>query len=212
MRYFLGVDIGATKSHALIADEFGRATGFGQGASGNYEVVGWDGLRERLHAITDQALASAGVARDLIAGAGFGVAGYDFPAEREPTKQVIESLGLQAPYGLVNDTIIGLHRILDYVRVPSRFVGTETWLNPGAPPNLIFAANISDLNDPRLNRQPLFNQISTYREPGKVNLNTVWHGDIWDGGILQRQLQYPTLPWDPWNISGRNNRFNLCRF
>ena len=28
-RYFLGVDVGATKSHALIADETGRAVGFG---------------------------------------------------------------------------------------------------------------------------------------------------------------------------------------
>ena len=28
-RYYLGVDIGATKSHALIADETGRVVGFG---------------------------------------------------------------------------------------------------------------------------------------------------------------------------------------
>ena len=44
MRYFLGVDIGATKSHALVAEEDGRAVGFGEGGSGNYETVGWDGL------------------------------------------------------------------------------------------------------------------------------------------------------------------------
>ena len=30
MAYFLGIDIGGTKSHALIADEEGRAVGFGQ--------------------------------------------------------------------------------------------------------------------------------------------------------------------------------------
>ena len=42
-RYFLGIDIGGTKSHALIADESGQVVGFGTGAAGNHEVVGYDG-------------------------------------------------------------------------------------------------------------------------------------------------------------------------
>ncbi len=40
MRYFLGVDVGATKTHALIADEAGAGVGFGAGGPGNHEVVG----------------------------------------------------------------------------------------------------------------------------------------------------------------------------
>jgi N-acetylglucosamine kinase-like BadF-type ATPase len=107
-RYFLGIDVGGTKSHALIADEDGHAVGFGEGGPGNYEVVGWDGLRRTLQAITDQALASAGITRERVAGAGFGVAGYDWPGEREPTCQAIDSLGLRAPYELVNDAVVGL--------------------------------------------------------------------------------------------------------
>lgn len=107
-RYFLGVDIGGTKSHALIADGTGHAVGFGAGGPGSYEVVGWEGLRRVLQAITDQALADAGIAREQIAGAGFGVAGYDWPAEREPTRQAIESLGLQTSFEFVNDAVIGL--------------------------------------------------------------------------------------------------------
>lgn len=107
-RYFLGVDVGGSKSHALIADERGHAVGFGQGGPGNYEVVGWPGLRVTLHTITGQALAAAGISRSQIAGAGFGIAGYDWPDERAPTMQVIDSLGLDAPYALVNDAVIGL--------------------------------------------------------------------------------------------------------
>jgi N-acetylglucosamine kinase-like BadF-type ATPase len=106
--YYLGVDIGGTKSHALIADQHGRVVGFGEGGAGNYEVVGWEGLRQTLQDIVDQALDSAGIAREQVAGAGFGVAGYDWPGEEEPTRQAIESLGLSAPYGLVNDATIGL--------------------------------------------------------------------------------------------------------
>jgi N-acetylglucosamine kinase-like BadF-type ATPase len=107
-RYFLGIDTGATKSHALIADESGQAVGFGQGGPGNHEIIGWNGLKNVLHAITDQALAVADISVAQIAGAGFGLAGYDWPEDREPTVQVIESLALEAPFELVNDGTLGL--------------------------------------------------------------------------------------------------------
>jgi N-acetylglucosamine kinase-like BadF-type ATPase len=107
-RYYLGIDIGGTKSHALIADEAGQALGFGEGGPGNYEVVGWDGLRKALGTVTDRALAAADITYQQVSGAGFGVAGYDWPAEGQPTRQAIESLGLTAPYELVNDAIVGL--------------------------------------------------------------------------------------------------------
>ncbi len=106
--YFLGIDIGATKSHALIADAQGRAIGFGECGPGSHEVVGYDGLRAALHAVTDAALASAGLVKADIAGAGFGIAGYDWPGDAAPHHEVIASLELSAPYALVNDTIIGL--------------------------------------------------------------------------------------------------------
>ncbi len=108
-RYFLGVDIGSTKTHALIADEFGQALGFGEGGAGNHEVVGYDGLAETLRTTTERALAGAGLALEQISGAGFGVAGYDWKSEREPTLRVIdETLGLQVPRDAVNDALIGL--------------------------------------------------------------------------------------------------------
>lgn len=40
-RFFLGIDIGGTKSHALIADEQGRAVGFGVGGPGNWRHHRW---------------------------------------------------------------------------------------------------------------------------------------------------------------------------
>jgi len=106
--YFLGVDIGGSKSHALIADETGRVLGFGAGGPGNHEVVGYSGLANTLHEIAEQALAGAGIARRDVRGAGFGIAGYDWPGEREPTLQAIQTLRLSAPLEFVNDTLIGL--------------------------------------------------------------------------------------------------------
>ena len=107
-KYFLGVDIGGTKSHALIANEAGQALGLGLGGPGNHEMVGYPGLIETLNGITAQALRMAGIRKHQLAGAGFGVAGYDWPAEREPTRQAIETLGLSAPYEFVNDTTLGI--------------------------------------------------------------------------------------------------------
>jgi N-acetylglucosamine kinase-like BadF-type ATPase len=107
-QYFLGVDIGATKSHALIANEQGVAVGFGQGGPGNHEVVGWEGLRQTLAEITRQALSSAGINKNQLAAAGLGVAGYDWPGQHEPTRQAILALELDVPFEFVNDSLIGL--------------------------------------------------------------------------------------------------------
>ena len=44
MKYFLGIDVGATQTHALIANETGQCLGFGNASGGNYQDVGYDGL------------------------------------------------------------------------------------------------------------------------------------------------------------------------
>ena len=108
MRYFLGVDIGGTKSHAIIADETGAVKGFAHAGAGNHEVVGYEGLSAVLQALLADATAAAAIDASDLAGAGFGVAGYDWPSERQPTLDAIVTLGLHCPVEAVNDTIIGL--------------------------------------------------------------------------------------------------------
>lgn len=109
MRYFLGIDIGNTKSHAMIADELGHCVGFGQAGPGSWEAIGWAGAERLLHQIVEQALAQAGVGVGTLAGAGFGYAGYDWPEDRPGHVAMIDTLGLgQTPYALGNDTLVGL--------------------------------------------------------------------------------------------------------
>ena len=108
MNYFLGIDTGATKSHALIADENGRVVGFGSTGPGNWEVIGWEGTRAVLDEIITQALDSAGIAKSQLAGAGFGLAGYDWPEDRQPHVDIIHSLDITAPFEIVNDAMLGL--------------------------------------------------------------------------------------------------------
>jgi len=108
MRYYLGIDIGSTKSHALIADQNGRALGFAQGGAGNPENIGYDGLEKVLQAITRGALAQAKISIKEIAGAGFGISGYDWPFQKAPMLEAIEKIGLSTPVGLVNDALVAL--------------------------------------------------------------------------------------------------------
>lgn len=108
MRYYLGADLGATKTHTLIVDETGQARGFGESGPGNHESVGYDGMFQSMHDGMEQALHAAGLKQEEISGAGFGVAGYDWPSEIEATIEVIDRLGLKGPYKFVNDAVPGL--------------------------------------------------------------------------------------------------------
>ncbi len=108
IHYYLGFDTGATKSHALVADESGRALGLGEGGAGNPMDIGYDSLAALLRTITQEALSAAGISESQIAGAGFGIAGYDWPSQRMPILQAIDTLGLRAPVEIVNDAIVGL--------------------------------------------------------------------------------------------------------
>lgn len=108
MRYFLGADLGGTKTHIAIADETGRMLGFGEAGPGNHEVVGFDGMDLALTDALAAALHTAQLTKGLITAAGFGVAGYDWPSQKIKMMESIDRLGLDAPYELVNDTILGL--------------------------------------------------------------------------------------------------------
>jgi N-acetylglucosamine kinase-like BadF-type ATPase len=108
MSYILGADLGATKTHTLIVDETGRALGFGESGPANHETVGYDGMFQSMHDGLERALRTAGLKKEDLTGAGFGVAGYDWPSEMEATAAVIDRLGLSAPYKFVNDAVPGL--------------------------------------------------------------------------------------------------------
>ena len=106
--YFLGVDVGGTKTHAVIADESGLVKGFGEAGPGNHETVGYEGLVQSMSQAVSRARSLAEIRLDWIAGAGFGVAGYDWPSEKQNTLDAIAAIGLDCPVEAVNDAVLGL--------------------------------------------------------------------------------------------------------
>lgn len=108
MRYFLGIDVGSSKTHALLVDETGKCIGFGKSGAGNHQGVGYDGFFHVIEESFHCALQMCGVDKAHIAGAGFGVAGCDFPSDREAHLREITRLGLSCPVEIVNDGVNGL--------------------------------------------------------------------------------------------------------
>jgi N-acetylglucosamine kinase-like BadF-type ATPase len=106
--YFLGADVGSSKTRLLIADERGQTCGYGESGPGNHEVVGYAGLSAALRQAAGQALGQAGLQPYQIDGAGFGVSGYDWPSEKQPTLDAIAALRLDSPLEAVNDAVLGI--------------------------------------------------------------------------------------------------------
>jgi hypothetical protein len=71
-----------------------------------------------------------------------------------------------------------LVRLLDYVEVPSPFISARNQLDPAA---FSSAANLTDANGNMLPFVTPFNWVSNYRDPGKVNLNTIATAQVWQG-------------------------------
>ena len=136
--YFLGIDIGGSKSHALIADEVGQAVGFGKAGAGSWEAVGYPILTEVLQSITSQALNMAGLTAGQITGAGMGIAGYDWPSQLPAHMEAISTLGLHCPIEVVNDAMIGILAAAEGCWGVSVVAGTGTncWGRTRQPPRV----------------------------------------------------------------------------
>ncbi len=102
------MDVGGTKTHALISDETGNLLGFGQGGPGNYEGVGFPGFKQEVGEAARQALLQAGLEMTQISAAGLGIGGYDWPSQRQPHLQALAEAGFRMPLEIVNDSVIGL--------------------------------------------------------------------------------------------------------
>jgi N-acetylglucosamine kinase-like BadF-type ATPase len=108
MNYYLGADIGSSKTQILIADNKGQPAGFGFAGPGNHQTVGYDGMYSALQEGVSQALNEAGISVKDISGAGFGISGYDWPSDKPRMLEVITRLSLQAPLEIYNDAVLGL--------------------------------------------------------------------------------------------------------
>ncbi|HOF40622.1 MAG TPA: BadF/BadG/BcrA/BcrD ATPase family protein [Candidatus Hydrogenedentes bacterium] len=81
MKYYMGLDVGATKTFCLIADETAAIRGFGRAGNGSYEVQGIAAAARENQQAVRNALDAAGLTLADIAWVGMGVAGADLPED-----------------------------------------------------------------------------------------------------------------------------------
>ena len=108
MTYILGIDAGATKTFALVADGEGRLLGFGRGGPGNHQGRGLDVAMASVETAAREALGAAGVAPDDVAIVSCGLAGADLPEDFEMLQPALEGLGLGRRVDLRNDTQVAM--------------------------------------------------------------------------------------------------------
>ncbi len=94
--------------------------------------------------------------------------GNPYTEPNKPFPHLMNLFPSNSPSGTPNEE---LHRVLEYLGVPSPFVGTGTWANP----------NLAKDNPGAHTFHPPFSRISAYREPGRINLNTIYSQGVFDG-------------------------------
>jgi N-acetylglucosamine kinase-like BadF-type ATPase len=105
---YLGIDVGGTKSEALLTDGQGRVLAFQKGGPGNPETVGYEGFFTLLDSLISAIERDAGVERGEISAAGMGIGGYDWPFQRQIFAEKIDRLNLRGALRFENDAILGL--------------------------------------------------------------------------------------------------------
>jgi N-acetylglucosamine kinase-like BadF-type ATPase len=108
MRYFLGVDGGASKTAALVTDEAGKSLGTCIAGPSNHLRVGIETAARNIERAVNKALVAADVASREIVWTYCGIAGADHPAHRQ---EIVDSLEIFFPRGnftVDNDARIAL--------------------------------------------------------------------------------------------------------
>ena len=108
MRYFAGIDGGATKTHCLIGDEDGNLLASGFAGPSNYQVVGQAAAQAALEAAFHQALREAKLVPDQIAYVLLGLAGADLEQDFSVLNRICQGILGTVPFKVVNDSWIGL--------------------------------------------------------------------------------------------------------
>ncbi len=95
----------------------------------------------------------------------------------------------------VNQTHRGanFYRLFDYVETPSPYVGAEKWYYPPA------LAGAGD----QFHFHPPYNNLSRFRDPGRININTIFDAATWEGVSKAFPFFDPTMGPGPLQLFGR---------
>lgn len=108
MRYALGVDGGASKTHAIVIEETGRVRGFGEGGASNYQTSGLENAKREISKAVKTAFGEAGTKPGDIELGYFCLAGADLAEDYDLLQKTVEQLSFTRRAIVKNDTMAAL--------------------------------------------------------------------------------------------------------
>ena len=105
--YVIGVDAGATKTEAVVANRDGQPVGAGRSGCGNWELVGEKSAAETIFDAIRQALERASITLSQVRIAHMGLAGLDWPEDEPRLRDALERHLGKLPITLENDAYLG---------------------------------------------------------------------------------------------------------
>jgi N-acetylglucosamine kinase-like BadF-type ATPase len=108
MEYFLGIDAGGSKTHALILDQGGKVRGFGSAGCGNHQVNGLAAAVSEIKTAIDAASQPGGITYPQIKVGCFCLSGADLKSDYELLIPAMQGLGVAEQVMLKNDTMAAL--------------------------------------------------------------------------------------------------------
>lgn len=108
MKWFAGIDGGATKTLAVVGDETGRILGGGRSGPANHQTVGPAGAESAVRDALGEALRCAGVPLSSLDGVLLGLAGADYPSDFALLDGVCRQTLAATPFSVVNDSWVAL--------------------------------------------------------------------------------------------------------
>lgn len=104
----LGVDVGGTKTYAVLCDTQGHIHARAQFGTGNWESIGLDAAASLYADIVQALCAQADVAPQRIRASAWGLAGLDWPSDDQRLRPLIQPMLSNIPLTLVNDAFLPL--------------------------------------------------------------------------------------------------------
>jgi N-acetylglucosamine kinase-like BadF-type ATPase len=107
LNHVIGVDGGATKTEAVVADLEGKPLGAGKSGCGNWEIVGEQSAAETIFEAMRQALGRAKVDLSTVRNVHMGLAGLDWPEDEPRLRAALGPHLGKTPLTLENDSYLG---------------------------------------------------------------------------------------------------------
>jgi N-acetylglucosamine kinase-like BadF-type ATPase len=108
-QFILGVDVGGTKTHALVATTGGKIVSVASGAGANWENIGLERAVAAVHEITLQVLRRASLSFSDIAATTLAMAGADWDEDAKMLHEGLVQKGFPHNSRVVNDALAALY-------------------------------------------------------------------------------------------------------